>query len=246
MIAVFLISLAIGQLISTGQGWRAASLTGRHRIAGYGLGLALLLTGAALLPPAWPVVGWALATGPLALLVLLAAGSLLDPPPHPDDLFSPDHPAHNGCSAVNIPDGNNSIPALLLTPKNPVGLGVCLVPGAGDHKTMFKWRLVESLLAEGLAVLTLDPPGHGDNRPRAMNYPDCLSVVPAAVEFLQQQPGMRAVGTAGISLGGALALAGLAENKKAAGLVKALAVIETPVELNYSPRLRYRELWRAL
>ncbi len=246
MLAVFLISMGIGQLISTWQSWRAASLTGRYRTAGYGLGLALLLTGAWLLPDMWSAMAWALLTSPLALMVLLIAGSYFDPPPHPDRLFSPNHPAHNGCIPVNIPDGDNPIPALLLTPKNPTGLAVCLTPGAGDHKTMFKWRLVESLLTEGLTVLTIDPPGHGNNRQQPMHYPNCLSVIVAAIEFLGQQPGIRAVGAAGISLGGALTLAGLSKNKKVAEQVKALAVLETPIELNYTRRLHYGELWQTL
>jgi pimeloyl-ACP methyl ester carboxylesterase len=119
------------------------------------------------------------------------------------------------------------------------------VPGAGDTKTNFKWRLVQALLAEGLAVLTIDPPGHGDYRPRLLAYPDCLSAVPAALRFLREQPGISQVGLVGISLGGALALASLAAEPDRAGL-GALVIIATPTELRYSKTLFYREVWGTL
>ena len=239
-IAAFLITLGLGQIISTGQGWRAASLVGPGRRAGYGTGLALLLIGAALLPPDWAAVSWAVLAGPLALAALLWAGSVVKPPPQPDEaLFAAAQP-------VKIPHDDMLMPGLLLHPPAPNGGAVCLVPGAGDHKTWFKWRLVKALLAQGLAVLSIDPPGHGDYRARPMAYPDCLSTVPAAVAFLRQQPGVKRVGVAGISLGGALAVAGLAANPAAAKQVEALVVLEAPVQLDYNQALRRLETWRAL
>ncbi|MCL4302831.1 MAG: alpha/beta fold hydrolase [Anaerolineae bacterium] len=259
-LAVFLITLGLGQLISTCQGWRAASLVGPRRLAGYGLSLLLLVAGALLLPNSWGGVGWALPAALLALLLLLLAGSYIDPPPHPDCLFEGDHPAHGSCRHVQIPDGDYLMPGYLLTPPDPLHLppegGVLVIHGAGDTKTSYKWRLVQALLAEGLTVLTIDLPGHGDYRQRPLAYPDCLSAIPAAVRFLRAQPGIERVGLVGISLGSVLAIASLVQTiedpkglKKPLGSgngqIDALAALETPVALKYSRGLRYGEMWHA-
>ncbi len=276
-LAVFLITLGLGQLISTQQGWRAASLVGPRRLAGYGLSLLLLTAGALLLSNSWWILGWALPAAPLALLLLLLAGSYIDPPPHPDCLFEADHPAHGSCRRVQIPDGDYLMPGYLLTPPDPphppLPGGVLVIHGAGDTKTSYKWRLVQALLGEGLIVLTIDLPGHGDYRQRPLAYPDCLSAIPAALRFLRAQPGIERVGLVGISLGSALAIASLAQvsilsspeprpategsaEGSAEGVsegriegcvlaVDALVALETPIELKYSRRLRYGEMWHA-
>lgn len=286
MFAVLLIALGLGQLISTHLGWRAASLVGPRRGLGYGLGLLLLATGAALLPPSWWVLLWTPLAGLLTLGLLLLAGSFIDPPPHPDSLFEPAHPAHGSCRRVQIPDGDSLIPGYLLSPPTPAypplsGGGVkeeptlypsnpppfqssnpptlptaavLVVHGAGDTKTSYKWRLVKALLAEGLTVLTIDLPGHGDYRHRPLAYPDCLSAIPAALRFLQAQPGVERVGLVGISLGSALAIASLAHNPKdpkgfekplGSIHVDAFAALETPIELRYSRSMYYGEMWHA-
>ena len=251
-LATFLITIGLGQIISSSQGWRAASLVGPSRVAGYGLGLALLLSGALILPASWLDLGWTLPAGLLALGVLVLGGSYIAPSPHPDRLFSPDQPGHAGCQPVQIPDGEFLMPGFLLRPlpaAAQTGAAVCVIPGAGDYKTCFKWRLVEALLAEGLTVLTIDPPGHGDYRYRPLVFPECLSALPAAVQFLRRQPGINRVGVAGISLGGALAIRSVVEeaarDQGNYGLVEALAVLETPVSFNHSRALIYREAWRT-
>lgn len=251
-VAVFLITLGLGQLASTRWGLRAASLVGPGRLPGYGLGTLLLVIGGLILPANWPVLWWTFPTGLLAVVLLLLGGSFIAPPPHPDRLFAPNHPAHGGCSWVQIPDGDDLMPGILLFPPPPsTGRqgAVCIVPGAGDTKTSFKWRLVQALLAEGLTVLTIDPPGHGEYRHRPMSYPDCLSAVPAAVRFLRKQPGVRGVGVAGISLGGALAVRSLAEGSAVKAdsdsRVDALVVLETSVRLKISRALVYGEMWRT-
>jgi pimeloyl-ACP methyl ester carboxylesterase len=123
-----------------------------------------------------------------------------------------------------------------------------VVHGAGDTKISFKWRLARALLAEGLMVLSIDLPGHGDYRSRPLAYPDCLSAVPAALQFLRDQPDVDRVGVVGISLGSAMAIRSLAENQGTALppiRVEALAALEMPIEVKYSRRLRYREMWHA-
>lgn len=251
-LSVFLITLGLGQLLSTWQGLRALSLVGPGRLAGYVAGGLLLAVGAFLLPQSWTALGWAILAGPLALGLLMLAGSYVDPPPHPDRLFDPDFPGHGGCRSVEIPDGDSMMPGLLLFPRPEVtkggseGLAVCLVPGAGNTKISYKWRLAQTLLDEGLTVLTFDTPGHGEYRDRPMAFPDCLTVVPAAVRCLRQQPGVSRVGLVGLSLGGALAVRGLAEHPQAAGQVDALVILETPVKLKIDTALVRREFWRTI
>jgi pimeloyl-ACP methyl ester carboxylesterase len=267
VLSVLLVTLGLGQIISTGKGWRAASLVGPSRPVGLGLGMLLLIIGSLNLPLTWPALWWPLLTGPLALALLLVGGSFVFPPPNPNLLFSPHHPAHASCQPVQIPDGEYIMPGFLLSPPRfktsesvsspssrfeegiKKGLAVCVVPGAGDHKSFFKWRLVQTLLSAGFTVLTIDTPGHGDYRQRPMRYPDCLSAVPAALRFLQKQPGITHIGVVGISLGGALAVRSMVENWPDQGNrcrpPEALVVLETPVQLNYSRRLFFREAWRA-
>ncbi len=244
-LAVCLLTLGLGQLMSVAGGWAGASLLGRRRGLGAAAGLMLLLAGAWLLPQSWVALLWALPAALLALSALLLAGSWVWPPPNPALLFEPNHPAHGGCRRVSIPDGTFAGPGLLLAPPPGApltGLGVVIVPGAGDTKSSFKWRLVQALLAEGFTVLTIDPPGHGDYRQRSLAYPDCRSALPAALAFLRRQPGIGRVGVIGISLGGALALNALAEY----GGAEALVVVSTPVRLNYTRRMFYREAWQTL
>jgi pimeloyl-ACP methyl ester carboxylesterase len=219
---------------------------GPGRLAGYGLGTLLLLAGALILPLHWGVLLWTLPAGPLALLLLLAGGSFILPPPRPIHLFSPEDPAHNGCRHVHIPDGEHHIPGFLLFPRDPspAQTAVCVVPGAGDTKSAFKWRMVEALLAEGLIVLTIDLPGHGEYRHRPMAFPDCLTTVPAAVAFLRHQPEVGRVGLAAISMGGAIALSGLARQRDFC--IDALVILETPVTFTYSRNLALRELGAVL
>jgi pimeloyl-ACP methyl ester carboxylesterase len=156
---------------------------------------------------------------------------------------------------VQIPDGEYLMPGYLLTPSDPphppLKGGVLVIHGAGDTKTSYKWRLVQALLAEGLTVLTIDLPGHGDYRQRPLAYPDCLSAIPAALRFLRAQPGLEQVGLVGISLGSALAMASLAQNSDLTGMLHenlsglSLVALETPVALKYSRGLRYGEMWHA-
>lgn len=237
-VAVFLISLGLGQLISTRRGWRAASLVGPGRWAGYGLGLALIGIGWLWLPSSLAVLGWTLVTGPLALSCLLAGGSFIMPPPDPHRFF-----AGPACRPVQIPDGDSApIPGLLIRPARPGEMAVCLAHGGGDRKTAYKWRLVQALVAEGLTVLTIDLPGHGEYRHRLLAYPDCLSVIPAALDFLGRQPGLNRIGLIGLSLGGAMALHSIRRDDPP----DALVIWATPTHLHhYNRRLVYREIWNT-
>jgi alpha-beta hydrolase superfamily lysophospholipase len=248
-IAVFLINLGLGQLSSTYWRLRGASLVGPSRWAGYGLGAGLLASGALLLPQTLYVLLWTPLAGLLSMLLLLWAGSTIKPPPHPDTLFVPEHPAHGGCDYVQIPDDDGVTPGLLLKPPDWAaasgqGAAVCLLHGSGDTKTSYKWRLARTLLNEGLIVLTIDLPGHGDNRHRPLKYPDSLTAILAAIRFLQARPEVKRIGLVGISLGGAMAIKAIAPAyAEGISLVDALVIFSTPVRLNYTNWLFYREAW---
>lgn len=245
MIAVLLITLAIGQLMSAYWCLYGASLTGRFRLAGFLLGILLLIVGAQQLPADWTVLWWTPLAAVTALTLLLLAGSWVVPIPTPETIFSATHPGHSGCRRVAISDGNFSAPGLLIKP--PVGsesssAAVCIIHGAGDTKTSFKWRLVQSLLAEGITILTVDLPGHGDYRHRPLTYPDGISTIVAATRFLRQEAGIKAVGLIGISLGGAFAINALEQEPH---LVDSLVVVATPGQLFYNRKLVYRVMWNT-
>ncbi|MCB0193059.1 MAG: alpha/beta fold hydrolase [Anaerolineae bacterium] len=235
--------------MSTALHLRALSLVGQNRWLGYLIGLGLISLGMTFLPSTFVVLLWVPLCGLLAFFVLLLGGSFVAPPPDPDQIFEPDHPAHGTSRQVQIPDGDDSIPGYLLKPPKSIGseAAVCLVHGAGDTKTSYKWLLVRALLAEGLTVLTIDLPGHGDYRHRLLTYPEVLTTVPAALRFLRTQPGIRQVGVIGISLGGAIAIRSLVEAlPHGSSVADALVVLETPIRLDYSKALFYQEMWRTL
>jgi pimeloyl-ACP methyl ester carboxylesterase len=262
-VAVFFITLGLGQVASTALRFRGASLVGASRWAGFSLGIGLIILGAILLPQNFLVLLWVPPMGIITMVLLLLAGSLILPPPHPNSFFVPDAPDHGGCCSVQIPDGDGYVPGLLLFPrcatveeketssassvaaKIETGTAVCIVHGAGDTKISFKWRLIEKLIAEGFTVLTIDLPGHGDNRDRPLVYPDSLSAVPAALRFLRAQRGVKRVGLIGVSLGGAMAIRALADHGSPASLIDALVILATPVELKYTNTLFYREMWNT-
>ncbi|MEM7343528.1 MAG: alpha/beta fold hydrolase [Chloroflexota bacterium] len=247
-LAILLITLGIAQIVSTYWRIRAISLIGPSKIGGYVLGVGFLVIGGILLPPYWEVIGWMVLTIPLALLILAIGGAYITPPPHPNTLFEAGNPAHASSQAVQIPDGTAQMPGHLLYPPQSKDSmpAICIVPGAGDNKINFKWRLINALLAEGFIVLTIDPPGHGEDRGRPMAYPECQSAIPAAITFLQQQPHVGEIGLVGISLGGALALNSLATFGDTRALVKAIVIITTPPWLRYRKSLFYQELWKTM
>ena len=246
LVAVWLIMLGVGQLIAVGWQLRGASLVGTGRWTGVGLGLLLLLSGAWLLPASWLALGWPLLLGPLVVFIFLWTGSI-NPPPGPAALFEPDHPAHGSCRRIHIPDNEHAIPAILLEPPSGIAsrAAVCVIHGAGDHKTFFKSQLITSLLNKGLTVLTIDLPGHGDYRKRPLSYPEVLSTVPAALGFMHAQPGIEAVGLIGISLGGAIALNSLVDCGRD-HLAQALVIAGTPIHLQPDRHMFRREMWRTL
>jgi pimeloyl-ACP methyl ester carboxylesterase len=120
-------------------------------------------------------------------------------------------------------------PALLLTPRAGSGAAVCVLHGSGCHKTYFAWRLSETLLRRGLAVLLIDLDGHGDS-PRTQRFPQALEPAFGAIAFLRER--FERVGVLGISLGGCIAARAVAEGLA----VDALALLEAPPLLEFGVR----------
>lgn len=241
-LAEFCLILGLIQLIATHFRLRGLSLTGPRWGWGYAAGALLTALGLAWPPRGLAALWLAVPASLLAIVTSIGVASLIPPEPEPEAFFrnTPRWPRRS--RPVSIPDGAHQGPGLLLFPERADAAAVCLIHGSSDHKTSFHWRLIDALLRQNLTVLTIDLPGHGAYRHRPMAHPDALSVIPAAVAFLRQQPGLERIGLLGISLGGAFALRAVADGLR----VEALAVLETPTELVYNARLVRREVWATL
>ncbi len=236
----FLLMLGLMQWVAAHMDLRGASLTGRWRWLGYLIGSALFTGGAYLLPGTLLVFAMILPAGVLALVSLLAVGSLAGRHLDPGRFLRPGDWPEGRCQAVRIPNGEHVIPGLLITPPAPIGAAVCLIHGSGDNKTAFKWRLVRTLLDRRLTVLTIDLAGHGENQ-TPQRWPDCTTEIPAALTWLRDRPDVERVGLLGISMGGALS----AHAAVVAG-PDALALCETPVTFHYTQAMFWREVWHIL
>jgi pimeloyl-ACP methyl ester carboxylesterase len=120
---------------------------------------------------------------------------------------------------------HGAVPALYITPRTEALAAICVVHGSGCDKTFYGWRLVDALIARGLAVLLVDLDGHGES-PRPQDYPAILGAVSGPVRWLRERH--ERVGVLGMSLGGAVATAAIAAGTH----VDALAIWASP------PRLR--------
>jgi pimeloyl-ACP methyl ester carboxylesterase len=239
-LAPFLLILGLLQLLASHTGLYGVSLTGPYRWLGYLVGGIFFLGGALLLPGTfWPLI-LVLPASALALVCLVAIGSLAGRNLDPTRFLRPGDWPEGSCRAVHIPNGEFVIPGLLITPPTPTGAAVCLAHGSGDNKTAFKWRLVSALLSRGLSVLTIDLAGHGENH-APQRWPDCTVEIPAALAWLRDQPNVARVGLLGISMGGALsAHAALAADPDA------LALCETPISFHFRKDMVWRETWNTL
>ncbi|BCX02612.1 MAG: hypothetical protein KatS3mg053_0550 [Candidatus Roseilinea sp.] len=124
-------------------------------------------------------------------------------------------------------------PGTWLQPHTWNGAAVLLVCGAGDNRHAFKWLLFRRLLERNIAVLTVDPPGHGEFMSVPCTVDNTRRAARAALDWLCHQPGVRRVGAIGISFGGNQ-VADLAAHDER---VVALVTISTPVKLPPVTRL---------
>jgi len=120
-----------------------------------------------------------------------------------------------------------SLPGTLFLPAMDCDCAVLLLCGAGDNRLAFKWPLVRELNARGIAVLSIDPPGHGD----FMNVPTTVEntqrAALAALDWLCQRFPAAQLGAIGISFGGNQAVWLSAHDPR----VSALVLVSTPVAL---------------
>jgi pimeloyl-ACP methyl ester carboxylesterase len=108
------------------------------------------------------------------------------------------------------------------------------VHGSGCNKTFYAWRLVDELLARGMAVLLFDLDGHGAS-PQVQHWPGTEQNVWAAVGYARAR--YLQVGLIGYSLGGCLAAHAVAHGLD----VDALIVAEAPPRLQFDSRAVRRE-----
>jgi pimeloyl-ACP methyl ester carboxylesterase len=256
-LASFLIVLGLLQLVSVYLGLRGASLTGWLNGPGILVGIALFTAGVwlAIDTPAGLLLLYAIPGIVLAALVLALVGVVwnlgwspaqhfLDTAPdkgwHVEEVRIPMQLSH---VAQGVQLGDDFVPATYLHPDSTCadpesiqdGKAVLLICGAGDCRMAFKWQLFEALLAQGIAVLTIDPPGHGDFAHAPMTLANARAANRAALSWLYSRPGVKQVAVCGISFGGNQAAALAAEDQR----VRALALISTPVTLNLLSRKTY-------
>ena len=124
-------------------------------------------------------------------------------------------------------------PGTWLQPREWSGAAVLLLCGAGDNRHAFKWLLFRCLLEQRIAVLTVDPPGHGEFTAVPCTVDNARRAARAALDWLCSQPGVGRIGAIGISFGGNQ-VADLAAREER---VAALVTISTPVTLPPITRL---------
>ncbi len=118
-------------------------------------------------------------------------------------------------------------PATWMKPARWSGAAALLICGAGDNRHAFKWLLFEKLIERGIAVLTVDPPGHGDFQFVPCTTHNVRSAARAASDWLHAQAGVTRTAAIGVSFGGAQ----VADLAAGDGRFAAVALISTPVSL---------------
>jgi len=175
----------------------------------------------------------ALAVLPALLIQALTAG-VRRRNLNPLAMFQPG--VHDGYTTtrIDIPMPEGTMPAVYIVPRACPHAAVAVLHGSGCDKTYFAWRLTGALLDRGLGVLLVDLDGHGENQ-RPQRYPQSIECAVEAARWLRARHGR--VGMLGISLGGCLAARAAADGM----VVDALALLETPPQLHFDNRDRWRE-----
>ena len=132
-----------------------------------------------------------------------------------------------GVPVVPLAAHEPPMPGTLFMPTGACHRAVLLLCGAGDNRLAFKWPLVRALNARGIAVFSIDPPGHGDfvTVPTTVENTRCATT--AALDWLARRfPGGH-LGAIGISFGGNQAVWLAAHDTR----VSTLVLVSTPVSL---------------
>lgn len=135
---------------------------------------------------------------------------------------------------VAVPIDGGPLPAVLIEPVAGSAIGVLVVHGAGDHKTLYAWPRLHELADAGFAALAIDVDGHGDN-PRTLDFPAVLDDIRAGVDWLRER--YERVAVVGISQGGCIAARAIAEGIT----VDALVLMEAPITINVTKAVLRRE-----
>jgi pimeloyl-ACP methyl ester carboxylesterase len=235
MVALFfralLFWLALFELIAGWRRWWGLSWLGPRSPRG------LLLPLAALLGQRASKLAWAASLAlalPPALLIQLAASSLRSPRLNPLLRLQPGRYDRYTIERLDIPMQAGDLPALHVVPRGGAFAAVCVAHGSGCDKTSYAWRLVDTLVERGVALLLIDMDGHGEN-PRPQSFPAITQNVDVAVAWLRER--YSRVGVLGVSLGGCVAARAVADGVA----VDALAVLEAPPLLHYTQADVYRE-----
>ena len=250
-LASFLIALGLLQWVSVFFRLRGFSLCGSYTGLGIVFGFLLFTSGVwlALAEPWVWLLAFAIPAFVLAAVVLAGVGVLLNWTWDPTrQLLNPQDDGDWTVAQVRIPvtlvhvadagqRAQQLMPATFMKPKHPAPIkpAVLVICGAGDCRMSFKWHLFGALLARGIAVLTIDPPGHGDFQEVPITAANALAAGRAAIHWLCAQPEVEQVGVCGISLGGCQAAALAAEDPT----IRAVALISTPVEMETLTRRTY-------
>ena len=242
-VAVFLICFGLVQWIAAFGEIRGLSVVGFLYRAGIALGFVSFVSGVylALAESALSLLLWLLPAFTLAAALSLLGGIFTAWTTNPARALMTPRPEDGYTAAdvsVLLPEIGPDIqmPATWFAPApQPARGAVLLICGAGDSRLAFKWRLIRELLCAGLAVLTIDPPGHGDFRTAPMTKANALKAGRAALAWLRAQPGVARVAVCGMSLGGCQALNLAADDPH----VSAVALICTPVRLDVVTRRTY-------
>ena len=107
------------------------------------------------------------------------------------------------------------------------GATVLVICGAGEDRLSFKWKMFKYLLGKNVAILTIDPPGHGDYMTVPSTVDNARKAAQAAADWLFGQPHVRKVGAIGISFGGCQVAALAAADTR----IAAMCSIASPVVL---------------
>ncbi len=242
-VAVFLICFGLVQWVAAFGEIRGLSAVGFLYRAGVALGFVTFVSGVylALAEPFPLLLLWLLPAFALAVGLSLLAGILTSWTTNPTRALMLPRPQDGYAAAdvfVPVPEIGPAIqmPASYFAPADGlVRGGVLFVCGASDGRLSFKWRLIRELLAAGLAVLTIDPPGHGDFRAAPMTRSNALKSGRAALAWLRAQPGISRVAVCGMSLGGCQAINLAADDPQ----VGAVALLCAPVRLDVVTRRTY-------
>ncbi len=151
-----------------------------------------------------------------ALLAQIALATLRRHELNPKRRLEPRLFSDRVVAKVMIPAAHGDVPALHIVPHGGARAAVCVAHGSGCDKSFYAWRLVDALIAKGLAILLVDLDGHGES-PRPQAFPQIVESIAGPARWLSVR--YQAVGLLGMSLGSAVTARAVAEGAPCDALV---------------------------